>query len=107
MKDRVIVNGWWLFIILCFLADNSFAQSPPWQRILLDSGWRFQLGNPVDVTTNVTYYPEISDLAKLDSSEVGAGNNTETYMESIRVDPIATHAGENVSFVLTAHLLIC
>ena len=95
------------FIILCFLADNSFAQSQPWQRILLDSGWRFQLGDPVDVTTNVTYYPEISDLAKLDSSEVGAGNNTETYMESIRVDPIATHAGENVSFVLTAHLLIC
>jgi beta-galactosidase len=70
-------------------------------RLLLDTGWRFQLGDPVDVTTNVTYYPEISDLAKLDSNEVGAGTDTESYMESIRVDPIATHAGENVSFVQT------
>ena len=71
------------------------------EQISLDSGWRFQLGDPGDVTTNVTYYPEISDLAKLDANENGAGNNTETYMESIRVDIFATHAGENVSFVQT------
>ncbi len=71
------------------------------ERVSIDSGWRFQLGDPPDVTTNVTVYPEIGDLAKLDSDEVGAGNNTETYMESLRVDPVATHAGENVSFVLT------
>jgi beta-galactosidase len=70
-------------------------------QISLDSSWCFRLGDPVDVTTNVTYYPEISDLAKLDSNEVGAGTNTETYMESIRVDIFATHAGENVSFVQT------
>src|SRR5271154_6099842 len=89
------------FIILCCLVENSSAQSSQRRRILLASGWRFQLGDPADVTTNVTYYPEISDLAKLDSNEVGAGTNTESYMESIRVDPIATHAGENVSFVLT------
>jgi len=89
------------FIILCFRADNSFAQSPPRQRILLDAGWRFQLGDPSDVTTNVTWYPEIDYLPKLNSDEVGAGTNTETYMESIRIDPIATHAGENVSLVQT------
>jgi beta-galactosidase len=71
------------------------------ERDLMDSGWRFQLGDPADVTTNVTYYPEISDLAKLDSGEVGAGANTESYMESIRVDIFATHAGENVSYVQT------
>jgi hypothetical protein len=68
------------FIILCFRADNSFAQSPPRQRILLDAGWRFQLGDPSDVTTNVTWYPEIDYLPKLNSDEVGAGTNTETYM---------------------------
>ncbi len=81
---------------VCFTAS-------PRNRILLDAGWRFQLGDPVDVTTNVTYYPEISDLAKLDASEVGSATNTssESYMETIRVDPIATHAGENVSFVQT------
>ena len=55
------------------------------------------------MTTNVTYYPEIPDLAKLDLNEVGSATNTssESYMETIRIDPIATHAGENVSFVQT------
>ncbi len=71
------------------------------ERELLDAGWRFELGDPVDVTTNVTYYPEISDLAKLESGEIGAGTDTESYMESIRIDIMATHAGENVSFVQT------
>jgi beta-galactosidase len=75
----------------------------PRNRVLLDAGWRFQLGDPVDVTTNVTYYPEIADLAKLDASEVGSATNisSESYMETIRIDPIATHAGENVSYVQT------
>ncbi len=70
---------------------------------MLDDGWRFQLGDPPDVTTNVTYYPEIPDLAKLDADEVGSATNTnsESYMETSRIDPIATHAGENVSFVQT------
>jgi beta-galactosidase len=67
----------------------------------LDSGWRFRLGDPGDVTTNVSWYPEISDLAKLPTDGVGSGTNTETYMESIRVDIFATRAGENVSFVQT------
>jgi beta-galactosidase len=80
----------------------SFTASPR-NRILLDAGWRFQLGDPLDVTTNVTYYPEIPDLAKLTAAEVGSATNTssETYMETIRIDPIATHAGENVSYVQT------
>ena len=62
------------------------------ERVQLDSGWRFQLGDPVDVTTNVSWYPEISDLSKLQTNSIGAGTNTETYMESIRVDIFATHA---------------
>jgi len=80
----------------------TFVASPR-NRICLDNGWRFQLGDPADVTTNVTWYPEIADLAKLDASEVGSATNTasESYMETIRVDPVATHAGENVSFVQT------
>jgi beta-galactosidase len=77
----------------------SFTVSPR-NRISLDAGWRFQLGDPVDVTTNVTYYPEISDLAKLESGQV-TGTGSETYMETIRVDIFAIHAGENVSFVQT------
>src|SRR5262249_14686599 len=71
------------------------------ERSSLDSGWRFRLGDPGDVTTNVTWYPEISDLAKLPTDGVGSGTNTETFMESIRVDLFATHAREKVSFVQT------
>ena len=80
----------------------SFVASPR-ERISLDAGWRFQLGDPADVTTNVTWYPEIGDLAKLDAGEVGSATNrsSESYLETIRVDAVATHAGENVSFVLT------
>ncbi len=77
----------------------SFTASPR-QRILLDAGWRFQPGDPVDVTTNVTVYPEIPNLAKLDANEL-AGTNSETYLQTIRPDPVATHAGEGVSYVLT------
>ena len=80
----------------------TFGASPR-NRISLDNGWRFQLGDPADVTTNVTWYPEISDLAKLEANEVGSTTNTasESYMETIRIDPVATQAGENVSFVQT------
>jgi beta-galactosidase len=87
--------------ILGLLAGASLSTAVARERDLLDAGWTFQLGDPVDVTTNVTYYPEITDLAKLDTDEVGGGTDTETYMESIRIDPIATQAGENVSFVQT------
>jgi len=74
----------------------SFTASPR-QRISLDAGWRFRLGDPADVTTNVTVYPEISDLAKLQLADI----NAEIQLESQRPDPVATHAGEAVSFVTT------
>ena len=70
----------------------------PRQRILLDTSWRFQLGDPGDVTTNVTFYPEIPDLSKL---TVWTGTNSETNLMLLRPDPVATQAGENVSFVQT------
>ena len=89
------------------LATNtafSFTVSPR-QRWSLDTGWRFQLGDPADVQTNsaetnVAYYPEIANLAKLDSTEV-TGVTSEAYMETLRPDPLATHLGENVSTVQT------
>ena len=81
-------------------AGPATAAASTRDRISLDSGWHFRLGDPADVTTNVTWYPEISDLAKLDANEL-SGTNSESYMESIRVDIIGTHAGENVSFVQT------
>ena len=92
--------------LLGLLAVISLGTATAGERVSLDNGWTFQLNDPPDVLTNstetnVTYYPEISDLAKLDANEVGSGNNTETYMESIRIDPVASHVGESVSFVQT------
>ena len=49
--------------ILLWIGNITLVQGR--DRTLIDSGWRFQLGDPVDVTTNVTWYPEIADLAKV------------------------------------------
>ena len=90
--------------ILGLLASVASADTVTRERDLLDAGWRFQLGDPVDVTTNVTVYPEIPDLTKLEDSGTGAeftGANSETNLMTLRPDPVATHAGENVSFVMT------
>ena len=85
------------FLLLWF---GSISFAPGRDRTLIDSGWRFQLGDPVDVTTNVTWYPEIADLAKVEPAQL-TGTGSETYLQTIRVDIMATHAGENVSFVQT------
>jgi len=86
-------------LLVGLMAGFSLTAAFGREQISLDSGWRFRLGDPADVTTNVTYYPEIPNLEKLDSTDTGT--SSETYMESIRVNIFATHAGENVSFVQT------
>jgi len=89
-----------LTLVVFFLCVGfAGAQTQTRTQISLDSGWTFQLGDPVDVTTNVTYYPEIPNLEKLDSTDTGT--SSETYLESLRVNIFTTHAGENVSFVQT------
>src|SRR5882724_754998 len=69
-----------LTALAVFLAINVLADAPR-ERLLLDSGWRFQLGDPADLTnvseTNVAYYPEINDLAKIQTSALsGPGSET-------------------------------
>ncbi|MGD0744819.1 MAG: beta-galactosidase GalA [Verrucomicrobiota bacterium] len=86
--------------LLGFIVVTALTPGLARERHLMDAGWRFQLGDPPDVTTNVTYYPEIPDLAKLQTSEV-TGANSETNLMTLRADPVATGAGEDVSFVLT------
>jgi beta-galactosidase len=95
-KPRSLVEAsklWLLLLALVSAGPGALGRD----RISLDSNWRFRLGDPPDVTTNVAYYPEISDLSKLPTDLTGT--NSETYMETIRVDIFGTHAGENVSFV--------
>jgi beta-galactosidase len=89
---------------LIFSLENAAADQPR-ERLLLDSGWRFQLGDPPDVLTNsaetnVTYYPEIPNLEKLETDEI-TGVNSETNLATLTPDPVATHMGENVSVVQT------
>jgi hypothetical protein len=47
------------------------------------------------MTTSVTVYQEIGNLAWAQNAEL----NMETTLQSQRSDPVATHAGENVLFV--------
>lgn len=112
MKQKPLAS--WLlgkpFGFICYLSMVgllvvcSFNTAVARERDLLDFNWSFQLGDPVDVTTNVTYYPEIPDLTKLEDSGGDAeftGPNSETNLMTLRQDPVATGAGENVSFVQT------
>src|SRR5215469_8604057 len=98
--------SWHLKILASILAatvlaiSTAAAQDPVRERILIDSGWKFHLGDPTDITnaseTNVTYYPEISDLEKLQLRDV-SGPTSETNLMTLR--PSLTGLGENVSFV--------
>ena len=96
-----LLRGFFSFIkylsVLGLLAGVSFATATARERVSMDSGWRFRLGDPSDVTAGVTAYPEISYLAKLNTPDL----NVETALQASRPDPVATHAGENVSWVLT------
>ena len=83
--------------ILGLLAGVSFTTAVARERVLLDAGWRFQLGDPGDVTTNVTIYQEIGNLAWAQGAEL----DTETALQAIRPDPGTNHLGEGISFVRT------
>lgn len=90
----------WLLFFLLAMALGCHPASAQSQRTrtLLDPGWKFNLGDPPDVGSAVPYYPEISNLAKLETNEL-SGTDSEAYLETIRVDPVATGMGETVSFV--------
>ena len=73
--------------ILGLLAGASLSTAVARERDLLDAGWTFQLGDPGDVTTAVTSYPEIGDLTKLQDP------TAEVTLAASRPDPVATQAG--------------
>jgi beta-galactosidase len=63
------------------------------QRLLMDSGWRFKLGDPADAG-NIFEYPEPGSLDKTrpgDLAEVAK-------LEPTRKDPVALNLGANVSY---------
>jgi beta-galactosidase len=115
VADQPDFDGIWIWndtdaTIPTFYVDDIYLVAgqptpPVRERVSLDAGWKFEQGDPGDVTTNVTWYPEIPYLPKLEDFEIGGATNnySESYMETIRIDPIATQAGENVSFVQTSY----
>ena len=51
-------------------AAGAFAADSPREKLLLDFGWKFHLGDAPDAGTNLNY-PEVSDLAKTRFNEIG------------------------------------
>jgi beta-galactosidase len=98
--ERTFTTGFILMLGLASAQAAGQSTAAPRQRILMDAGWRFQLGDPPDVTTNVSYYPEIPHIQQLQQDQV-SGPRSETFYETNRADIFATHAGEDVSFVRT------
>ena len=108
-SPRVLFSGKSLALVGCLsilglLASVSLTAAATRERVLLDAGWRFQLTDPPDVITNrviytnVAVYLEVTNLMKYVTDEF-SGPNSETNLIRVRPDPVATHAGENVSFV--------
>jgi beta-galactosidase len=91
-----------LLMLALFLVQPRASAGISRERTLIDAGWKFYLGDPTDITnaseTNVTYYPEIANLAKLQANQV-YGSGSETNLMTLR--PPLTGLGENVSFVQT------
>src|SRR5260221_8011999 len=73
-KSPVVIICITVVVTAIFSAKDAKADSPR-EKILLDSGWRFQLGDPAEIVsdpanTNVAYYPEIPSLDKLTTGEM-------------------------------------
>src|SRR5215469_5399960 len=84
-----------LFSILAvFSLGNVLAAGSPRERVLMDSGWQFHLGDPPDVG-NQFDYPEIKDLAKTRKGEIGRAGNLAIALPDAPIESPGAH----VSFV--------
>src|SRR5580698_3200293 len=83
-------------IALVMFACGIVSAEPPRERLLMDFGWRFHLGDASDAVTKFDY-PEVSDLTKTRVNEIGLEGALATNVP----DPVASNLGGNVSFVQT------
>jgi beta-galactosidase len=85
------------FIALTFCAGLAVARAEtnsPREKLLMDFGWKFHLGDAPDVG-NKFDYPEVSDLAKTHVDEIGLEGELATNLP----DSAAGNLGGDVSFV--------
>src|ERR1700722_15366414 len=85
---RIIGLG---FITLAVV--TGFAAESPRERLSLDFGWRFQLGDAPDAG-NIFDYTEVKDLTKTHVEEVGL----EEKLASGLPNPAVVNLGGKVSF---------
>jgi beta-galactosidase len=85
-----------IIALVMFACGIVLAAEPPRERLLMDFGWRFHLGDAPDAG-NKFDYPEASDLTKTHVNEIGLEGALATNVP----DPVASNLGGDVSFVQT------
>ncbi|MDE3099020.1 MAG: DUF4982 domain-containing protein [Verrucomicrobiota bacterium] len=83
-----------IFFLAALLIGNVSAADSPREKILMDFGWRFHLGDAPGAGAQFDY-PEVKDLAKTRPGQVGL----EGALTAARFDPPAGDFGTDVSFV--------
>ncbi len=84
-----------LMILLVAVVVSAGSAAPaPRERLLMDFGWRFKLGDPPDAG-QVFAYPEVRDLAKADPGDAAE----EARLAESSPNPVAANLGGGVSFV--------
>lgn len=79
--------------LIIFWTMNALADSPR-ERLLMDFGWRFNLGDAPDAGTRFNF-PEPKSLDKTEKNEIGL----EGILAATQPDPVAINPGGDVSFV--------
>ena len=72
-------------LLLMMVATPAFARD----RLCLDDGWRFHLGDPARVDPKPFDYPELRDLAKASADDF----DQDARLSAGRADPVATNLG--------------
>jgi beta-galactosidase len=91
---RILISlAFQILICLTFVfAQRAFADSSR-ERLLMDFGWRFNLGDAPDAGTNFNF-PEPTRLDKTIPDEIGL----EGTLAAAQPDPVAVNLGGSVSF---------
>src|SRR5712692_6103669 len=87
-------------VALLVAAGSASAAPAPRERLLMDFGWRFKLGDRSAATPGadagqIFDYPEVRDLAKARAGDAAE----EARLAEGRPDPVATNLGGGASFV--------
>lgn len=94
-KPTLLVNFRKLAAVVAFFAafNATAIQNSPHERLLMDFGWNFHLGDALDAGTNLDY-PEVQNLAKTRVGEIGKEGELANLS-----DAVSNNLGGDISFV--------